>query len=109
MKNKAERRIAFLDYIEEGDLVIAIVFRGCWIDAITMKKGLKSFEGVISWLKEEGYFYEISGFHLSDSILEKLGLRDFASAPCCERNLSSAKIIIDGIKNWLNTFINASR
>lgn len=108
MKGKIEKRIAFLDYIKEGDIVIAIIFRGCWIDAITMKRGIKSYEEIFSWLKEEGYFYEIFGFHLSSSIVENFGLHNISNTPCCKRNLNSAKIIIDGIKNWLNNFINTS-
>jgi len=107
LKNKIEKRYAFLDYIKEGDIVIAIIFRGCWIDAITMKRGIKNYEEIISWLKEEGYFYEISGFHLSNSIIEKFRLYNIPNIPCCKRNLNSAKVIIDGIRNWLNNFINA--
>lgn len=103
MRNrKKEVRTIVLDYLKEGDIVIAIIFRGCWIDAITMRKGLRNFEEITSWLKEEGYLCEIS--YISDDIKEKFGSLN-TSITCCMRNLNMAKIIVEGVRNWLNNFI----
>ncbi|MCS7097448.1 MAG: hypothetical protein NZ922_00470 [Candidatus Methanomethyliaceae archaeon] len=104
MKNrKKEARTIVLDYLKEGDLVIAIIFRGCWIDAITMKRGLRSFEEITSWLKEEGYLCEIS--YISNSIKEHFGPLNLPITYCCIRNLNMAKILIEGVRDWLNSFI----
>jgi hypothetical protein len=98
---KKEARIAFVDCINDN-IVITIIFRGCWIDGICIKKGVKDYNDLISWLMKEGYYYEIRGFHLSENVVKIFGHQNHLPIiKTCKRNINSARVIIEGIKKWL--------
>lgn len=98
---KKEIRVAFVDCINHN-IIIAIIFRGCWINGICIKRGIKSYDELISWLMEEGYYYEIRGFYFTENIRKIFGDKsDLPIMRICKRNIDSAKVIIEGIKKWL--------
>ncbi|MGQ9759518.1 MAG: hypothetical protein ACUVQ5_02975 [Candidatus Methanomethylicaceae archaeon] len=106
---KREARVAFVEYIEDGDLTVAFIFRGGWIDGITMARGLKDFKGLEAWLKETGYLEELSGISLGEGMRLALGERlngGVIGLPVLEvrsRNRREAEVIIKGIREWFKS------
>jgi hypothetical protein len=111
---KREARTAYIEAIpNEQVFLIAIVFRGCWIDGIIIKKGYKSVEEVEAWLTCLNYFEELTGIalgHAMISVLGKEGRREIETwvegkgktiILLGSRNRSQAQVIIEGVKQAL--------
>ena len=107
-RTKRETRKAYVDYIPEGrGITVLFVFRGGWIDAIAMKRGIKDLEGLVEWLKETGYFEEISGIAFGEGFMSAIGGKmneKFLGMPLMSvspRNRRDAEVVIEGVRKWL--------
>lgn len=106
---KRESRTAYVEYIKEGGgMALAFVFRGGWIDAIVMTREIKSPKELVNWLKEAGYYEELSGIALGEGMRRILGGQGsdeiglgLPIVEICSRNRIQADVIIDGIRQWL--------
>ncbi|MCX8182271.1 MAG: hypothetical protein N3D12_04060 [Candidatus Methanomethyliaceae archaeon] len=107
-QKKREARKAYVEYIREGGgMLVLFVFRGGWIDAIVMKRGLKGLGELVTWLRETGYFEEVSGIAFGEGFRgaiggdlgeKNLGMPMVSLSP---RNRCDAEAIIEGIRHWL--------
>ncbi|MBC7112998.1 MAG: hypothetical protein H5T34_03095 [Candidatus Methanomethyliales bacterium] len=107
-RTKRETRKAYVDYIPEGrGIVVLFVFRGGWIDAIVMKRGAKDLEDLVKWLRETGYFEEISGIAFGEGFRSAIGWKmneKYLGIPLMDvppRNRRDAEVVIEGIRKWL--------
>ncbi|MEM3882998.1 MAG: hypothetical protein QXO23_06410 [Candidatus Methanomethyliaceae archaeon] len=108
-RGKRETRRGYVDYLQEGGgVVVLFVFRGGWIDAIVMKRGLQDLRDLVSWLKETGYFEGISGIAFGEGFRKAFGgnmgekyLEIPVKSPS-SRNVGDANVIIEGIRQWLS-------
>jgi hypothetical protein len=111
---KREARVAYIEAIPKDHVfLVAIVFRGCWIDGIVIKEGDKSAEEVEAWLAGSNYFEELTGIALGPEmtgLLGKGGKREVETwsegkgkkiIPLGSRNRDQAQVIIDGVKQAL--------
>jgi hypothetical protein len=92
---------------------VLFVFRGGWIDAIAMKRGVKDLEDLVEWLRDTGYFEEISGIAfgegfrgaIGENMNEKcLGIPLMSVSP---RNRRDAEVVIEGVRKWLGQEVEA--
>jgi len=108
---KREARVAYIEAIPKGRVfLVAIVFRGCWIDGIMIREGVGGVEG---WLAGSDYFEELSGIALGLEMMNVLGeggakdMKNWAESkgktilPLGARNRHQAQVIIDGVKQAL--------
>lgn len=108
-RGKRETRRGYVDYIQEGGgVVVLFVFRGGWIDAIVMKRGLHDLRDLVNWLKETGHFGEISCMAFGEGFRKAFGgnmVEKYLEIPLkspSPRNVGDANVIIEGIKQWLS-------
>jgi hypothetical protein len=92
---------------------VCIIFRGGWIDNIIVKKNHKSAEELEVWLTSLNYFEELTGIALGpeiNSLLKTGGKRKVEAWSeskgkkvmlLSTRNRCQAKIIINGVKQFL--------
>lgn len=111
---KREARVAYIEAIHKDHLFLAvIVFRGCWIDGIMIKRDHKSTEELEAWLTSLNYFEELTGIALGPEITDLLGKggkrkveawsesKGKKIIPLGSRNRDQAKVIINGVKQAL--------
>jgi len=111
---KREARVAYIEAIPRGRVfLIAIVFRGCWIDGIMIRGGYEAVGELEAWLAGSDYFEELSGIALGLEMMNVLGgagVRDVERwaegkgkmvLPLGARNRQQAQVIIDGLKQAL--------
>ena len=108
VRGKRETRRAYVEYIREGGgMTVLFVFRGGWIDAIAMRRGIRGLVDLFSWLKETGYFEEISGIAFGEGFKEAFGEKtgeenlEIPLVKPSARNRGDAKVIIEGVRQWL--------
>lgn len=107
---KREARFLFLEGVPEAGMVLVLVFRGGWIDAIASAK-VGSFGELKGWLESSGYLDEARFFDTGDGLkgilgdglssveawLSSLGIGK-ATLPI--RNAEQARVIICGIRQY---------
>jgi hypothetical protein len=111
---KREARIAYIEVIKEDPVsVIAIIFRGCWMDGMLIATECSSVEDIKGWLGGSEYFLELSGIAFGEAIVEyygSKGLEDLESwmkesgkgtFQLGQRNLKQAQVIVDGVSSFL--------
>jgi len=111
---KREARVAYIEAMPKGRVfLVAIVFRGCWIDGIMIKEGYEAVGEVEAWLAGSDYFEELSGIALGPGMMNVLGeegareVETWAESkgktvlPLGTRNRRQAQVIIDGVKHAL--------
>lgn len=107
-RQKREARTALVEYLE--GLTVLFVFRGGWIDAITIKRGLKDLEELSLWLKEMGYLEELGGIMFGEGFRSAFGEKaggEYLGIPVVNvspRNRKDAEVILEGIRRWLDEF-----
>ena len=111
---KREARVAYIEAISKDHLfLVAIVFRGCWIDGIMIIEDHKSAEEVEAWLAGSNYFEELTGIALGPEIIDLLGKGGKIKVEAWSeskgkkiisigsRNRDQARVIINGVKQIL--------
>jgi hypothetical protein len=111
---KREARVAYIEAVPKGRVfLVAIVFRGCWIDGIMIREGYEAAREVEAWLAGSDYFEELSGIALGLEMINVLGaggvrdVEEWAESkgktvlPLGARNRHQAQVIIDGVKQAL--------
>lgn len=118
---KREARIAYIEVIKEDPVsVIAIIFRGCWMDGMLIATGYSSVEDIKDWLGKSEYFLELNGIAFGKTMAEYLGskgLKDLESwmKECGkgtfqlgQRNQKQAQVIVDGVSAFLRERLKSS-
>uniref|UniRef100_A0A7C3EZG2 Uncharacterized protein n=1 Tax=Candidatus Methanomethylicus mesodigestus TaxID=1867258 RepID=A0A7C3EZG2_9CREN len=111
-RGKRERRIAYLESV--AGYWVCIVFRGGWIDGISMARVKGAHEVLEGWLEGLKYFVELAGVALGAAVAGELGpagveglarwlrasgkaLQDLGAA-----NRRAASAITEGIRRYID-------
>ena len=110
---KREARAAYVDAVPGADVfMVAIVFRGGWVDGMAMRKGFGGSEDLEGWLCSLAYFEELHGVAIGGDLLELLGCGgvDRVAAwlegkgkrvmPLALRNAKQAGVIMEGLRSY---------
>ena len=112
-RQKREVRAAYVDAVNGADVfLVAIVFRGGWVDGMAMRKGFSGSEDLEGWLGSLAYFEELHGVAIGGDLLELLccgGAGRVAAwlegkgkrvMPLVLRNAKQAGVIMEGLRSY---------
>lgn len=118
---KREARIAYIEVMKEDPVsVIAIIFRGCWMDGMLIATGCSSVEGVKGWLGGSAYFLELNGIAFGEAMAEYFGSKGLEDLEAwmkengkgtfklAQRNQKQARVIVEGVSSFLRERLKSS-
>lgn len=113
-RRKREGRVLFVDIAGgRGGGILAIVFRGGWIDCIAAVRDPGSAEAAASWLESQGFMLEVTGIDIGPGLpvawgeaeagkLSEWGKsRGFTACKLGSRNAAQAHVISSGLEDYL--------
>ncbi len=113
-RRKREGRVLFIDAVGgEGGALLAVVFRGGWVDCIAARRKPGGAAGASAWLESQGFLLEVIAVSLGEGLGAAWGsgeveeLRRWAASMGFEecslgkRNASQAAVISCGIGEYL--------
>ena len=111
---KREARIAYIEVMKEDPVsVIAIIFRGCWMDGMLIATGCSSVEGIKGWLGGSEYFLELNGIAFGEAMTEYFGNKGLENLESWmkengkgafklgQRNQKQARVMVEGVSSFL--------